>query len=150
MAVLIRACRAREIFDDPRSEQLLAEYSAECAIALIGRPSPRRDMYENLEACGMGHCFAAYEAGELCGFAMLLIAVVPHYSLSCGNLESLFVTRSAHCGGDLMRRVEEFARERGCTAILYTAPVNSRLARLLFLSEDRYMLVGHAFCRRLV
>lgn len=146
---MIVQCRAQEIFDDPDGPLLIEEYSAECAIALLGKPAPRRDMYENLEACGMGHCFAAYEDGRLVGFAMLLIAVVPHYTLSCANLESLFVTRAASCGGELMQRVEEYARKCGCTAIFYAAPVQSRLAKLLFLQEDLYVHTGYVFARSL-
>lgn len=156
---VIVQCRAQEIFDDPDGPRLIEEYSAECAIALVGKPAPRRDMYENLEACGMGHCFAAYEscdrdshAGQRCklvGFAMLLIAVVPHYSLSMGNLESLFVTQGSHCGLELMAAVEAYAKAQGCTAVGYSAPVGSRLARLLFLQEGKYMHTSHVFARRL-
>lgn len=145
----VRACRVAEIFDDAASAGLIAEYAAECAIALIGKPAPHRDRYENLEATGFGHCFAAYEDGALCGFAMLICSVVPHYELSCATLESLFVTRRARCGTKLMRVVEDFARKSGCTGIFYAAPVNSRLARLLALRSEVYVKTNEVFCRKL-
>lgn len=145
----VRECQVAEIFDDPACEALLAEYERECAIALIGRTGPRRDMYENLEATGLGQCFSVREDGQLVGFAFVLIAVVPHYSLSLANVESLFMTRAARSGLALMQAIEDYARLCECMVIIYTAPVNSRLARLLFLSSDLYTNTNHVFMRRL-
>lgn len=161
--IAIRTCSVAELFDDPRCARLIAAYAEECGNALVGKPAPRRDMYENLERTGLAQCFAAYEDEALCGFALLVTAVVPHYGLSCATLESLFVERGAGSGRDLMRAVEELARERGCVAIFYAAPVESRLAELLFLRSsdlcdhrrrrrlrsDAYMLTNYVFCRRL-
>lgn len=147
---MIRSCKAAEIFGDPRGPGLIAEYAAECVNALIGKPAPRLDIYENLEASGMGQCFAAYERYEMVGFAMVIVAVVPHYSLSCATLESLYVTRNATCGGDLLKALEDYAHSLGATGLFFTAPVKSRMARLFFLQEgDRYTLTNHVFCRRL-
>lgn len=147
--VRIHECRVAEIFDNARSEDLIAEYAEECSIALIGKPAPRRDMYENLEATGLAQCFAAYEGDTLCGFAMLLIAVVPHYGLSCATVESLFVSRQAHCGAELMKVVEARAQESGCAGIFYAAPVSSRLASLLALRAERYTHTNQVYCRKL-
>jgi hypothetical protein len=146
----IQQCRVAELFDDPRCEELIAEYAAECGNALIGKPAPRRDLYESLEASGLGQCFAAYEGGMLCGFAMVIASVVPHYGLSCATTESLFVERGSHSGAELMRAIEDYARAAGCTAFFYTAPLNSRMARLLFLCADEYANTNHVFCKRLV
>lgn len=147
--VVIHMCRAAEIFRDPVGLELIAEYSAECSIAMIGKPAPRRDMYENLEQSGMAQCFAAYEDMVLVGFALAVVAVVPHYDLSCATIESLFVTRGATCGGELMQAVESYAADCGCKGMFYAAPVGSRLARLLFLSADQYVHTNHVFCKRL-
>lgn len=149
----VRKCRAAEIFDDPRSSDLIAEYSAECAIALVGKPAPQRDAYECLEiACG-AQSFAAYDdAGKLCGFALIIVAIVPHYTLSCATVESLFVSRSQRksgLGAKLMHSVEEAARWAGCEAIFYSAPVGSSLARLLSIRPDEYTHTNQVFCRRL-
>lgn len=147
--IAIRTCNVAELFDNPRSAPLIAEYAEECGNALIGKPAPRQDMYQNLEGTGMAQCFAAYEDEQLCGFALLIIASVPHYGLSCATLESIFVTREAHCGPELMQAVEENARTAGCTTIFYAAPVDSRLARLLHTRSDAYTLTNHVFSRRL-
>lgn len=152
----VRACSVAELFDDPRCAELIAEYAEECGNALIGKPAPRRDLYEGIERIGLAQCFAAYEnrdhpldQPQLAGFALIIIAVVPHYGLSCATLESLFVTRDAHCGSELIRVVEEYSRKAGCTAIIYAAPVDSRLARLLLVRSDHYALTNLVFSRRL-
>jgi len=145
----IRQCSVAELFDDPRSAQLIEDYAAECGNALIGKPAPQRDMYENLEAAGMGQCFAAYESGQLVGFAMVLACVAPHYGVSLANVESLFVAIGSYSGHALMRALDDYATAQGCAAIFYWAPVNSRLARLLFLCADEYANTNHVFAKRL-
>jgi hypothetical protein len=149
MSVEVRACGAREIFKDPAGEKLIAEYAAECAIALVGKPAPRLDMYENIEVSGLGQCFSVRKDGQLCGFAMVITAVVPHYALSCATTESIFVSRDGSGGLELMSALEEYATRVGCTSIFYAVPVGSRMARLLFLWTDRYTHTNHVFCRRL-
>jgi hypothetical protein len=145
----VRTCRVAELFDDPRSAELIAAYAEECGSDLIGKPAPRRDIYENLER-SLGQCFIGSQDGKLCGFAFLVIAVVPHYGLSCATLESLFVEQESAAGTALMRCVEAFAKGEGCTTIFYSAPVNSRLAELLFVRSDVYTLTYHGFSRRLI
>lgn len=148
----IRQCRAREIFEDPCGPELIAEYARECANALIGKPAPRLDIYENLEASGMGQCFAAYEEEQghkLVGFAMVVVAVVPHYSLSVATLESIFTSRDTNCGGQLLDAIESYAANLGAEAVIYTAPLGSRMAKLMFLCGDLYQHTNHVFTRRL-
>lgn len=145
----IRQCHVAELFEDGRSAGLIREYAEECGNALIGKPAPRRDLYENLEASGLGQCFAAYEEGALCGFAMVVASVVPHYGLSCATTESIFVTRGSHAGSALMRALNDYAADLGCIVIFYIAPVGSRFATLLLLSADEYPNTNHVFAKRL-
>jgi len=147
METRIRQCRAREIFNDPAGPALIAEYARECGNALIGKPAPRLDIYENLESNGLGQCFAAYEDKQLVGFAMVVVAVVPHYTLAVATYESVFVSRDASCGGQLMDEIERYAKECGCKALVVTAPLGSRLARLLFLCAEDYVHTNHVFTR---
>lgn len=149
MPVDVHVCAVAEIFEDPAGDALIAEYAEECAIALVGKPAPRRDMYENLEASGLGQCFCVRRDGELIGFAMVVMAVAPHYGLSCATYESIFVRHEAPGGLELMRAVAEYAKRLGCVSVFCCAPVNSRLARLLFLSSDEYTHTNHVFCKRL-
>ena len=143
-------CRAAEIFDDPEGADLIREYAEECGNALVGTPVPQRDRYENLEAAGMGQCFAAYVGLKLVGFAFVLVTAVPHYDVKLAAVESVFVTRSAHCGAVLMTKLNDYAASMGCATIFYTAPVGSRLAKLLFLCSDEYTHTSHVFSRRLI
>ena len=149
MSIEVRACKVAEIFDDPASHALFAEYAEECGCALIGKPAPRRDHYGNLEASGMAQAFAAYQDDELCGFAFVLTMVAPHYGEFYGGAESLFVSRRSNCGPTLMKATEDYARSAGCVSFFYSAPVGSRFARLLFLYDDLYTYASHVFCRRL-
>jgi len=143
-------CTAAEIFDHPDGPGLIAEYAEECGNALVGTPAPQRDRYENLEACGMGQCFAAIKGGkDLVGFAFVLVTVVPHYDVKLAAVESVFVTKAAHCGAVLMTKLNDYAASMGCATIFYTAPVGSRLAKLLFLCADEYTHTSHVFSRRL-
>jgi GNAT superfamily N-acetyltransferase len=140
-----------EIFEDPASPMLFEEYSKECANPLLGVTAPNRAHYEALG--DFAQCFAVhYVDGVLCGFAMVIAAVVPHYGRMSATVESLYVAKYARRGGlgrELMDAMESHCRQIGCTAIFYSAPVGGRLARLLFLDSDRYTNTNHVFCRRL-
>lgn len=151
VAAVVR-CRAAEIFADPRSAALFEENERETANPLLGPVTPDREMYAALEGTGLTLCFAAREGGVLCGYAFLVMSVAPHYGKKFATVASLFVREAARRGGlgaALMRTAEEEAKAAGCEEIFYTARVGSRLARLLFLQEDRYALTNHVFTKRL-
>jgi GNAT superfamily N-acetyltransferase len=151
----VLGCRAAEIFADPGSAALFAEYATECANALLGPCAPRPETYAALEASGLAQCFAAYQGKVLSGFAFVLITELSHYEQGrrFAIVESLFVSRverASGLGGELMEAVSAYARKLGCTTVSFSAPVGSRLARLLFLSEGRYMNTHHIFVRSLM
>lgn len=150
----VRACRTAEIFDDPASAALFAEYERESANVMFGPCAPSREMYDALESTGIGQCFAAYLDGVLVGFAFVLNAKLPHFGRQrrFATAESLFVSgvaRAGGLGGRLMNAVEMYCFEAGCDAVGLHAPVDSQLAKLMFLDEDRYVNTGYVFCRRL-
>jgi GNAT superfamily N-acetyltransferase len=150
-AAVVSPCRAAEIFDDPDSTALFAEYERECANPLTGTTAPQRAMYEAIEGLGLAQCFAARADGLLCGCAFVLIAAVPHYGRRFATVESLFVLSGARMSGlgrQLMYAVEAHAQEAGCSAIFYSAPVASRLAKLLSLL-DGYRNTNLIFTRSL-
>lgn len=151
VATEVRACGVAEIFDDPASAELFAEYAAECANPVTGATPPVRAMYEALEATGAVRFFAAYCDAALRGFACVSIVVAPDYGLRLACVERLFVSAAARRGGlgaTLMRKIEDQARAAGCEEIRYSAPVGGRLAKLLFLREE-YQKTNHIFTRRL-
>ena len=148
----VRLCRAAEIFADVHWQALFAGYERECANPEMGASWPSLDMYENIEAAGLGQCFAAREDGLLYGFAFVIVGGLPHYARKCATVESLYVARETRGGGlgtALMHAVGDYAKEQGCHAIFISAPAQSRLARLLFLSEDQYRNTNHIFTKRL-
>jgi GNAT superfamily N-acetyltransferase len=149
---VVRQCSIAELFDDPDSAALFVEYEKECANLLLGETAAHRLAYEALERTGYQWSFGAYVDGKLRGFGVLLVAVVPHYGKCHGTVESIFVAReerSSGLGPSLMRVMEDCAKRAGCGAIFYSAPVGSKLARLLFLSADLYTNTAHVFTRRL-
>ena len=149
--VVVARCRAAEIFADACSAELFAAYDAECANPLLGPTTPQGAIYEALEATGSVQAFAGYLNGVLCGFGFVILGPLPHYGRKFATVESVFVARVARHSGlgtRLMSELEEFAREAGCEVIFYSAPVGSRLARLLFLSDD-YCNTNHVFTKRL-
>jgi GNAT superfamily N-acetyltransferase len=139
-----------EILDAPNSWQLLGEYAAECSIPQIGMICPQREMYAAMEGSGLLHSFGAFQSGELVGFATLLIYVLPHYGRKIATPESIFVAKGhrAGTGRELMNAVEEYAKEQGCRAVLYSAPAGGQLEQLLDISNS-YHRTNAVFCRSL-
>lgn len=154
MNTFVRECAAADIFGDRDAGDLFAEYAAECANPLLGATNPVSAMYEMLEGSGNAQCFAGYvgdPVGKMCGFAVVLTSSVPHYGRPFATVESLFVSRDGRrssLGAELMHAAEAYAGNRGCSAIFYTAPVNSRLAKLLFFKAE-YCNTNLIFTKRL-
>jgi GNAT superfamily N-acetyltransferase len=102
-----------------------------------------------MESAGFLKIFGAFDP-ELIGFASLLLTVLPHYGKKVATVESLFVMpeyRTIGAGTELLRFIECFAANEGCTAILYSAPSGGKLAKLLELKD--YRRTNEVFCRPL-
>ena len=126
---------------------LLQEYAAECSIPEIGIPEPNARVYEAMEHAGVFQGFMAYQGESVVGFAGLLLPIMPHYSKRVATVESIFVTASARKSGigkELMSAVEEFAKDAGCAAILWSAPTGGKLERLLS-AHKRYRRTNSVF-----
>jgi GNAT superfamily N-acetyltransferase len=148
----VRKCAAAEIFDDPASPALFAEYLGECANPVLGCAAPDRAAYEALEQLGPGQCFGGYVASKLCGFAFVMAGELPFHPDGHAAVERLFVASAARAtglGAALMKAIETHARDAGCATITYSAPAGSRLAMLLFLLWDEYRNTNHIFARKL-
>ncbi len=132
--ITIQRVNFASILGDYNSTKLLAEYSAECSIPEIGMTSPSAAIYEMLEVSGAMQCFGAFDDTLLVGFACVLVSINPHYNQRIATLESLFVAkekRSEGFGTVLMETVEDYAKDQNCVGILYSAKVDSQLAKLL-------------------
>ena len=131
--------------------ELVKEYAAECSIPEIGEVQPNGEIYVAMECIGVVQVFAAFDNEQMIGFAAVLMPVMPHYSKRVATVESIFVTesqRKSGIGKDLMRTIEDYAKEKGCAAILYSAPTSGKLERMLTLSK-RYRQTNTVFCRPL-
>lgn len=87
-----------------------------------------------MESSGLLHPFAAFEDGELIGFLLMLATVLPHYGVMMAATESFFVAQSARntgAGLALLKAAEEAAGNIGGKGLLISAPVGSRLDRIM-------------------
>lgn len=143
--------RYSDVLNAPNAAELLAEYSAECSIPEIGPVNPQPQIYAALEANGAVQIFGAYMHGVLRGFASVLVTVLPHYGQTAATVESLFVSapfRRYSLGTYLTHAIEDYARERGAKVILYSAPTDSKLEKMLSLHKV-YRRTNSVFCRPL-
>lgn len=142
----------RDILGAPNAAELLAEYSAECALPELGEAAPQAHLYEAMERSGAMQAFGVFEGRALIGFATVLIYTVPHYGKWASATESIFIARekrSAGAAGLLLDTIDGYAKGRGCEASFYSAPVGSRFARFLHLHSDRYRNTNSVFLRKL-
>ena len=140
--------------------ELVREYAKECSLPEIGEVQPNGEIYAAMERIGVAQVFAAYSrplasigvgcesqdadsvddnsVDQMIGFAAILMPVMPHYSKRVATVESIFVTesqRKSGIGKDLMRTIEDYAKEKGCAAILYSAPAGGKFERVLDASK---------------
>lgn len=149
--MIIRPVSYRQLLDDPECEALLADYSEECSLPELGKISPQRELYAVMETAGGLQCFGVYENRHLIGFISLLIYTLPHYGKRIATTESIFLSRkyrTGRAGMEMLRLIEDYAKEKDCTAVLYTAPVYSRFSALLSVSRD-YRHSNNVFVRSL-
>ena len=148
---MIRPVSYAEILNAPNAPILLAAYGAECSIPEIGDINPQPAMYEQLEQTGMFQAFGAFEHDELIGLAAVLVYVLPHYGRKIATVESIFlspVNRSGRNGNALMNAIEDYAKEKDCEVILYSARTGSQFERLLSLLKP-YQRTNSVFLRSL-
>lgn len=118
----------------PTFPALLKEYAAECAIPGLPPPKANLETYRDLEAKGLLHVLAAVEADELVGFLILLVPVLPHYSVGVAVSESFFVAkahRGTGAGLALLRAAEQRAKAVGSPGLLVSAPFQGDLFKVL-------------------
>jgi len=133
------------------AKELIAEYAAECSIPAIGKISPQAGMYEALEQSGVFRCFGAFDGDSLVGFGTVITTVFPHYGKKVATVESLFVasgSRRGIAGAELLKTIDTHAKDAGCVAILYSAPADSRLEKLLS-GKKNFSRTNTIFCRSL-
>ena len=152
MAYVIRPVSFREILDAPNATELFQEYAAECALPELEPINPQPEIYAAMETSGGLQAFGVYEDDTLVGFLTVLIWTVPHYGKKIGSNADIFLAsehRMNGMGPKMIALAEGYAKEKGCCAFQWTAPVNSRFAKLLALNVDRYRRTNVVYLRNL-
>lgn len=139
------------ILNHPETRRLLDEYAAECAQPELGEISPQSDLYEVMEKSDTMRTFGVFDGDKLIGFSSLLIYVLPHYGRKIATPESIFISaesRKTGAGEKLVDFIETYAKQEGCSAVLYTAPAGSQFSRVLE-AKDAYRHSNNVFIRKL-
>jgi GNAT superfamily N-acetyltransferase len=137
-----------EFWTAPGIQTLIDAYAKECANAGLPHPYPDKTLYERLFASGMMYVFGAFDAGELIGFAVVLICPNPHYGVPLACVESIFVAkgkRKTGAGMRLIAAIEARAREKGAAGLLISAPVESGAAKVM---AARYRETNREFFKK--
>lgn len=118
----------------PTIAALMAEYEAESANRDIGPINPQWLTYRMMESHGILKAISAEVDGQLVGFMLLLIPVLPHFGQVVGVSESYFVAAAhRHTGaGDRLRQAAEaLCTEAGARGLIMSAPCGGDLERVL-------------------
>ena len=146
----IQPATVDDLLAAPNWWALLDEYAAECGNAGIGKPDMQVDTYRALESAGVLKVITARHDGELVGFAVYLLSVLPHYGKPVATTESVFVSpahRDTGAGLALLKAVEDAALEAGASGLLMSAPVGGSLDRVL--AAKRYEHTNAIWFKRL-
>lgn len=147
---VIRPCTVAEVERAGTLPALLAQYGEESRIPEFGEASASFEIYRAMEAAGALHLVGIF-APYLVGFASLLVYDMPHYQgRRISTMESLFVAQHARGGGTglrLLRAAEARAKELGAIALMVSAPVGGRLAKVL--PRSGYRQTNEVFMRAL-
>lgn len=155
MAAKIKEYTVQQMYEDPDFHDLVAEYSAECAIDGMPSPEYRMQSYLQLELAGALKAFAAFDApnwmapSQMVGFAVTVSPVIPHYGFTVTVLESMFVGRAwrkSRTWKMLLNAVEDHAKLKGSPGLLANAPHEGDFATVL--PRIGYKPVSGAFFRK--
>lgn len=132
--MIICPVKVESIFKSAESNILRDEYIEECAIAGLPRPHEKECAYYAMEQNGALYSFGAYKNKELIGFIIMIAPIMPHYGRMITVIDSIFVAskhRKSGAGLALIRQAETLAKSINSPGIFMSAPVNSRLEKLL-------------------
>lgn len=130
----IRRCPFAEIEHAPHLAALMAEYGAESAMPELGPQSPQFATYRMLEQAGTMRAVGAFQGGDLVGFIIVLVAVLPHFGKRVASTESFFVAQGVRKGGAGLRllcEAERLAQELGAVGFFVSAPVGGQLESVM-------------------
>lgn len=146
-----RRCTLEGLQASDNFNHLIADYSVESSIAGLPDPCAQMGTYQVLESLGSMQIIGAFDSGKLVGFVTVLISPLPHYGVTVGITESLFVQkehRKKGIGACLLRMAEQNANERGGEGILVSSPSGGDLEKVLNKKKS-YKHTNTVFFKRL-
>lgn len=129
---------------------IIEEYSNESSISLLPKPKAQFEMYSKLEFNGALECFGGYLDNKLIGFFAVIPTVIPHYGSCVLMVESIFVCneyRKTGLGIKFIKKLESIAKDKKALCIFMSAPVNSRLSKLL--PNVGYQHTNNVMCKQI-
>ncbi len=133
MGIVVRRITCSEAFENCAWDALVKAYGE--AVRYPGlEPNPDRELYERLEAAGVAHFVGAFDADKIVGVAIYCVSIVPRFKGTLlASSDALWVDpeyRTTGAGLRLIRAVERFAKEDGCTGIFWGVKKGTRAERL--------------------
>jgi|TARA_R110000744_G_scaffold11662_4_gene35344 GNAT superfamily N-acetyltransferase len=127
-----------ELSSDPMFQTLIDGYADESAMEGLPPVDCQYHTYEAMCAAGIIFVLGAYHDDILCGFAVVITSIVPHYGVCVAATESFFVApdkRDTGAGLMLLRKAERVAQTRGAVGFLVSAPTGGRLEDVMIKSS---------------
>ncbi|WP_168735171.1 GNAT family N-acetyltransferase [Pseudothauera rhizosphaerae] len=147
----IRPLTVAEFEQQPNLGELFAQYAEESAIPELGEHIVQFDTYRAMEAAGALIVRGAFRGGEMVGFIVLIVSVLPHFGVRTATTESFFVVpaeRRGALGARLLYAAEAAAREASAVGLFVCAPAGGRLERVMAARSD-YRQTNAVFFRGL-
>jgi GNAT superfamily N-acetyltransferase len=136
----LRQCSVDE-FESLKLDALFVEYARESRVCSeLGEPNPQYALYRQLESTGGLFPIVAFYGSLAIGFFVLVVSPVPHFGAKIGTAESFFVDpsfRKTGAGLALLNEASRVAAQAGAVGLYVSAPVGSRLEKLLTALEGK-------------
>lgn len=132
-SVEIEDIRAHDLLSDPVGSKLVERYRDECAKPPFAESTPDPEAYEAMESFGNYRLAWMKKDGKPIGFVGVLVCKVPHFSMVCASIESLYLApehRKGFNGLRLLQWAKKVARQAGAVGITMTAVEGTRLEQL--------------------
>ena len=131
--VEIEDIRAHDLLTDPVGSKLVERYREECAKPPFAESAPDAEAYKAMESIGNYRLAWMKKDGKPIGFVGVLVCKVPHFSMVCASIESLYLApehRKGFNGLRLLKWAKTVAKQAGAVGITMTAVEGTRLEQL--------------------
>lgn len=147
--LVIKEVSIVDLFAYKEFPKLVEMYIKESTYGRLLKFDVQLENYMPLHNSGKFKVFAAEMNGHLIGFINLILAVLPHHNNFLATVESFYVDkffRHTGAGLKLKATAEKYAQEAGVKGIIYSAPLDSILEKIL---ETDCEFISKTFYKRL-